>query len=298
MKQFDRESFNVNGTAASALFSGNSGRPVVLLLHSAVPGASPYCGGAHIWGPSISLFASDRQVVALDCLGCGDSGPFHGAPTLDAMVTHAVGFIRAAGLPKLHLVGHDLGGLVALLLAAEHPEMLDSLSVACSPWAAPAGDGVDNLTLLQTPEPRWSRASQQWAYERMSYSHLHVDDELLDLSCTAAASATHERSVKAMASDGDRNTFMASVVKNKFRFFKIARENGINVPVQVIAAQQDPMVNPANLLWLFRMLAQRQAASQFHIINRSGSFPFREQAPEFVCVAKAFQDGVAATTSS
>jgi 2-hydroxy-6-oxonona-2,4-dienedioate hydrolase len=211
------------------------------------------------------------------------------------MLTHAVGFIRAAELPKLHVVGHDIGGLIALLIAAEYPEMFASLCVACSPWAAPAGDGVDNLTLLQTPEPRWARASQQWAYERLSYSHLHVDDELLDRSRAAAETLTHEESVKAMASGGYPNTFMTSVMKNKSRFFKVARESGIAVPVQVIAAQQGPMVNPENMLWLFRILAQHQTASQFHIINRSGSFPFREQAPEFVRVAKAFQDGVAAT---
>jgi pimeloyl-ACP methyl ester carboxylesterase len=38
-----------------------------------------------------------------------------------------IGLLERLGLPRLHVVGHDHGGAVAQLLAAEHPHVVDRL---------------------------------------------------------------------------------------------------------------------------------------------------------------------------
>ena len=40
----------------------------------------------------------------------------------------------------------------------------------------PTGDGINDILFDAVPVPLWSRASQVWAFERLSYSHGHIDD--------------------------------------------------------------------------------------------------------------------------
>ena len=49
---------------------------------------------------------------------------------------------------------------------------------------------------------------------------------------------------------------------------------------------------------LFKIIAEKQRATQFHLINRAGSFPFREQPAEFAQVVASFQDGIELETPS
>src|SRR5437763_901486 len=78
------------------------------------------------------------------------------------------------------IVAHDLAGLVALTLAFESPELVRSVSAIASTAAAPTGDSMINYTLAYPPKPVASRESSRWAIERLSYSHHHIDDALLD----------------------------------------------------------------------------------------------------------------------
>lgn len=291
MSIIQEQKLEVAGIATRTLAGGSDSDPVVLFLHSNVPGITPYCGGAHVWGRTLADFAQQRRVIALDCLGSGGTGQAPGALTVNAIAEHAIAFINTAGLRNVHLIGHDLGGLAALLIAMDQPALLASLTIVASPWAAPSGDGVDNLTLSQIPEPRWSRQSQAWALERLSYSHQHIDEALLDASVAAAGMPAHRAAVAAMV-EGYGGAFNASVHKTKSRFFRVGREQGLAMPMQVVAAKQDPMVSPDHSLWLFKIAAQHQKASQFHLLNRCGAFPFREQPDEFHHVVAAFQDGL------
>lgn len=87
-----------------------SGEPVVL-LH----------GIAHhwqAWEPVLGILATERDVIAVDLPGFGESAPL---PTgvgydLAGVVSVLVRFFRALGVAKPHVVGNSLGGLLALEL--------------------------------------------------------------------------------------------------------------------------------------------------------------------------------------
>ncbi|MGB7099862.1 MAG: hypothetical protein WBD95_14000 [Xanthobacteraceae bacterium] len=55
----------------------------------------------------------------------------------------------------------------------------------------------------------------------------------------------------------------------------------INVPVptQIVWASHDPATTREAGFVLFDVISGKQKATQFHVINRAGSFPFREQPP-------------------
>lgn len=293
MTQLTETSSLIDGVETRMLVGGFDGAPATVLLHGGSPGLSPFCGGSHLWGNVLSRLAADRRLIVPDMPGSGGTAAGEGSLTVDRLVAHTTALLRAKADGPVHLVGHDLGGLVALWTAINEPELLASLTIVASAAASPTGDGVENLALLSPPRPLWSRESQAWAYERLSYSHHHIDDALLDASVAAAGMGGREAFARqdVPASDSD---LAVSVMRAKSRFFRVAREDGVKVPVQIIWAKNDPLVSVDHGVWLYRIIAGKQRAAHFHLVNRSGSFPFREQPDEFLRVLTAFQDGLAA----
>jgi len=102
---------------------GDPDRPPMLLLH----------GGnqsAHSWD-LVSLHLADRyRVVAPDQRGHGDSEWSRESDyTLGALARDAAALIRERDLQRPIVVGHSMGGMVALLLAKLHPELLRALVI-------------------------------------------------------------------------------------------------------------------------------------------------------------------------
>jgi pimeloyl-ACP methyl ester carboxylesterase len=75
--------------------------------------------------------------VALDMPNFGRSDPLPGEPDIDAYADAVGAFIAAAGIPRPVLVGHSLGGAVAISLAARNPGLVRGLMLVDS--AAPSG---------------------------------------------------------------------------------------------------------------------------------------------------------------
>jgi len=235
---------------------------MMVFVHGGVPGVTPYASGPHIWG------------------NVGNAIEVHGQ-TVEAMTQSVKKAIEGKG--KCHLVGHDLGGLLAFNVAIESPQMVRAVTAVAAVAAAPTGDGVPNTTLDYPPQPLWSRESQRWALERVSYSHHHIDDSLLD-ACVAAAARQRPVSYA--------EEFVPSLMKAKSRLYEVCRTEGIKVPCQIIWGSHDPLGTFDHGLWLFRGVAQKQRAAQFHVINRAGSMPFREEPAAFHQVLSAFSDAV------
>jgi 2-hydroxy-6-oxonona-2,4-dienedioate hydrolase len=264
-----------------------------VFLQANLPVATPYCAGAHLWGAALPRFATSRPVEALDLPGFANGPRLPADAGLDVLTNHAAEHLRGKSTPRSHVVAHDLAGLVGLQLAMDHPELLASLTIVCSTWAAPSGDSLENLTFDQPPPPLWGRASQAWALERLCHSHMAIDGALLDKAAAAAQGEAHQSAVTLFANSAARMHFIASATRTKFRFFQRARGEGIAVPVQVLAGMNDPLASPDYHLELFRIIAAKQRRAHFHLINRCGALPFLEQPEAFYRVIYAFHDGLA-----
>jgi 2-hydroxy-6-oxonona-2,4-dienedioate hydrolase len=66
----------------------------------------------------------------------------------------------------------------------------------------------------------------------------------------------------------------------------------VQVPTQLVWASHDARAPREAGYVLFKIIADKQRATQFHLINRAGTFAFREQPEEFSKVVAAFHDGV------
>ncbi|MFM9885306.1 MAG: alpha/beta fold hydrolase [Burkholderiales bacterium] len=267
--------------------------PTMVFLHGGVPGRTPYCSGAHIWGECLGRFVDERNVVALDLPGAGGTGVPAAGLTVDAMVAHVRSTIDAMGIERCHFIGHDLGGLFALALASEMPDRVSAVSTVACVAAAPSGDMVENHTFAYPPPPLWSRYSQAWALERIAYAHHHVDRQLLDACVEAAGGQPHRSAQSCMGTGPGADAFFASLAQSKARFYETCREGGVPVPVQVIWGSDDPLATIDQALWLYRLVAARQTAAQFHLVNRTGAMPFREDPAAFHQIVSSFCDGIA-----
>jgi pimeloyl-ACP methyl ester carboxylesterase len=106
--------------ARVAYLDEGSGTPV-LLLHGC-PFAS------FVWRRVIPALAPTHRCIAPDLLGLGDTETNPNADwSLHAQATMAIRLLDALGIDHAHVVGHDHGGAIAQLLAAEHPSRVDRL---------------------------------------------------------------------------------------------------------------------------------------------------------------------------
>jgi pimeloyl-ACP methyl ester carboxylesterase len=106
--------------------SGGSGDPIVF-----IHGLSSYMG---FWEYQLPHFAEHYRVLALDLPGYGASGR-PDAPCSPPWYADVVSdWMFAVGVERATIVGHSMGGQVALEMALRHPERVDRLVLS-----APAG---------------------------------------------------------------------------------------------------------------------------------------------------------------
>jgi pimeloyl-ACP methyl ester carboxylesterase len=101
------------------------------------------------------------------------------AYTLSDMADDAVGVLDALDIDRAHIVGGSLGGVIAQVLAANHPDRVLSLTLISTTTGNPDlawGPAVQALT-LPVPEAREARIAQHMALERMLIGPLQQIDE-------------------------------------------------------------------------------------------------------------------------
>src|SRR4051812_44998403 len=111
---------------------GGDGQPV-LLLHG-------LAGHADEWRQTASWLTQRCRVVALDARGHGRSQRLPDDVSPAAQVADASFTIEHLGLSPVVVVGQSLGGLTALSLADERPDLVRGLVVVD---ASPAGAGAN-----------------------------------------------------------------------------------------------------------------------------------------------------------
>ena len=121
----------VDGVSIAYRMWGSSpnGRGIVLV----------HGGGAHSrwWDHIGPLLAADRRVIAIDLSGHGDSGRRE-SYSFDAWAREVLAVAADAGLDAPTVIGHSLGGVVTLRLAALAGSRIEGAVVIDSPVRNPA----------------------------------------------------------------------------------------------------------------------------------------------------------------
>jgi len=82
----------------------------------------------------LPLLGIRRRAIAIDTAGFGDSDPTPGAASIEAWAGAALTLLDAAGIGRVHLVGHHTGGVIAIELAARAPQRVAALVLSSTPY--------------------------------------------------------------------------------------------------------------------------------------------------------------------
>lgn len=109
---------------------GGTGDLPVVFLHSAA-------GSTEHWRAQLDHLRASRRAVAIDLRGHGRSeSPRNGDFKIASMAEDVASVVDALGLARFVLVGHSMGGAVAVSYAAAHPTRVAGLFLV-----DPAADG-------------------------------------------------------------------------------------------------------------------------------------------------------------
>jgi pimeloyl-ACP methyl ester carboxylesterase len=105
-------------------YFGEEGQPLLVILHGLL-------GSSRNWTTVGKLLARSFDVFALDLRGHGDSPPApDGDYSFKAMAGDVAAWLQERAIPRCFLLGHSLGGKVAMRLAVDAPARFSGLIVA------------------------------------------------------------------------------------------------------------------------------------------------------------------------
>jgi pimeloyl-ACP methyl ester carboxylesterase len=117
------ETIDLHGHTVSYRVAGEG--PVILLIHG-------IAGRSAQWVDAMTLLAEDHTVLAPDLLGHGHSAKPRGDYSLGAYASGLRDLMVALDHPKATVVGHSLGGGIALQFAYQFPERTERLVLVSS----------------------------------------------------------------------------------------------------------------------------------------------------------------------
>jgi pimeloyl-ACP methyl ester carboxylesterase len=130
----------VNGVDLSYEIAG-SGPPVVLVHGSSVDRTT--------WGEVVAELAPAYRVLTYDRRGHGRSVPAGSGAGIETDVSDLAGLLGATDFAPCHVVGSSWGALIALRLAAMHPDLVRSLAVHEPPLIFSLVEDLEQLPVLE-----------------------------------------------------------------------------------------------------------------------------------------------------
>ena len=114
------------------------------------------------WLPQTQSLSSDFECITFDNRGMGESQPAGAAITVQQMAEDTLTVMDAAGIRAAHLVGHSLGGVIALqnclISASESEESFPPLHFGARSRCYSA---VDANGLAGIAKPHWKSSHAQ-----------------------------------------------------------------------------------------------------------------------------------------
>jgi pimeloyl-ACP methyl ester carboxylesterase len=216
------------------------------------------------WKPVFQRLPPGFRAYAPDLRGCGDtlgggSGDGYSMPRL---AQDLLAFVDALDLRSFHLVGHSLGGAIALQFALERPDRVRSLTlVAPAPatglLAMREGSSRSARLLRRIdPEHRPSMAVLQSSYRlhrALGTNRLMLRGALAELMPSARLDRAE---VESLLTDAARMSPDAVVgfLQALHRWNVAAELGGLHVPTVVLAGGKDVLVPVAALRKMARLL--------------------------------------------
>jgi pyruvate dehydrogenase E2 component (dihydrolipoamide acetyltransferase) len=252
----------VHGRELQYLAMGDSDAVPIVFVHG-------FGGDLNNWLFTTEKLSQQHPTYAVDL-------PGHGASSKDvtsfAELTAALaGFLDAAELDRAHLVGHSMGGAVALRVAADHPDRVASLTLIDSAGLGPDinADYVDGF--LAAGRRRELKGVLQLLFADPGLVTRQLVDDVLKYKRKDGVDAALAALAGDMFPDG------AQAVDLR------AELGGLGMPVLVIWGAQDQIIPAGHAEGL-------PDGVEVHVLDGQGHSPHMEAAGEVNRLVGAFID--------
>ena len=268
-------------------FVAGKGEPL-FLLHGGNFGQADNVDCAENWALNWEGFARSFRVFAVDKLGQGfTDNPPNDDYTIEAVVRHAQGFIRAMGAERYHLVGHSRGGYLVTRLTREQQHRVMTLTIVDSSTTAPGPNRFRGPLLANAPKPLLTRESIEWVTRAFSVLPSLITEDWMDVRERIAKLPKNQEAVAKMATL-ERERFLPSLERQKEETLAWIRAGQLSVPTLLVWGKNDPSAILAGGLELFEIVAASTPRAQMHIFNQAGHYSYREHPKDFVEVVTSF----------
>jgi pyruvate dehydrogenase E2 component (dihydrolipoamide acetyltransferase) len=244
----------VDGRRLRYLALGAGEGPPVVFIHG-------FGGDLNNWQFNQEDLAASAATYALDLPGHGGSSKDVPAGDVAGLAASVVSFLDAKGIERAHLVGHSLGGAIALHLALSQAARIASATLVC-----PAGLGPEiNMAYIEGFMAARRRKQLEPVLQMLVADPAMVSREMV------------EDVLKMRRLDGVEQaltTIIGAVFPNGRQALQLRDRIGeVAVPVQVIWGKADQIVPAAHGKGL-------PAAIPVHVLDHAGHMAHMEQAAE------------------
>lgn len=270
-----------DGNRLSYLEAGPGDGPVVLLLHGLL-------SDSETWNLAIEpLAAHGLHVIALDLLGHGQSDKPPTGYELADFATSISDLLKTLDIPRATLVGHSLGGAIAMQVSHQFPAQTERLVLVCS-----GGLGKQvHLVLRGATLPGMRSLLQLFVNQRTApvyrRSRLHRSLRLRPEAVTNLG-----RMGRAVLAPDGRTAFFASlnaVIKPSGQRGSMIEMNYLapELPTLIVWSEHDPIIPVSHALATHRHLP----SSRLELMPGSSHEPHRRHAARFADAVADFIDG-------
>jgi pyruvate dehydrogenase E2 component (dihydrolipoamide acetyltransferase) len=261
------ETIEAGGRRIRYLALGEGAGVPIVFIHG-------FGGDLNNWQFNQEVLAEGRATYALDLPGHGGSSKDLGAGHVHvgALAGAVIDFMDARGIARAHLVGHSLGGAIALDIALNHADRVASATAVCS-----AGLGPEiNMAYIDGFMQAKRRKQLQPVLEMLVADPEMVSREMI------------EDVLKFKRLDG-AEAALNRIVDDTFAGGRQALEltgrlDEIGVPIQVIWGRQDRVIPASHSDGLPAKVA-------VHVLEGAGHMVHMEKAPEVNDLIKSFVGG-------
>lgn len=212
-----------------------------------------------LWNDVKAILNYDGPVHLIDFKNC---------QSLQDMVGH----LEKIEAPRFHLIGFSMGGYIAQVFAAKHPERVVTLSLVAA-----------NVGALSEPE-KASRLKMADMLSRVQYRGMSEKEVAKFIHPESAANAHVVNTIVEMS-----RAYSSKMYVNQMRATFERRDYSetleqLTFPVLLVAAREDRVVSLASLEGMHR----RVSRSKFVILEKSGHYIPLEKSEELAEAIKNF----------
>jgi pimeloyl-ACP methyl ester carboxylesterase len=268
-EEAEEQDVDVGDIAVHCLVAGPVNAPHVVFVHG-------LGGSLATWSLNLPAFADQFRICALDLVGAGSSAKAATDYSVPALAEFLARFLDALGpdWQRVSIVGHSLGGAVALAFAGSYPQRVERLVLVDSAGLGPEIDRTVLELIHSKPGPENVRVELTHFFANEGMIQQELVNQLYQQRIQPGAQEALIATADAAFDDGKQLVDLRDTLER------------LNVPVLVVWGVADAVIPVAHA-----QEAERAPLSRLEVFADCGHCPHIERADTFNQLARAFLVG-------